>query len=67
MSFSYKPLWKLLIDHDLTKKGLMEITGISKSTIEKMNKGEYISMEIIERICMQLHCNVNDVVKYVEE
>ena len=67
MSFSYKPLWKLLIDKDLTKKALMSQTGISKSTINKMNKGEYVSMEVIERICSYLHCNVSDVVIYMEE
>lgn len=67
MSFSYKPLWKLLIDKDLTKKALMSQTGISKSTINKMNKGEYVSMEVIERICSHLHCNVSDVVIYMEE
>lgn len=36
MAFSYKPLWKLLIDRDMSKKSLMELTGISKSTLDKM-------------------------------
>ena len=67
MPFSYKPLWKLLIDQDMSKKTLMEITGVSKSTIMKMNKGEYVSMEVIERICATLHCDVSDVVSFVEE
>lgn len=67
MAFSYKPLWKLLIDKDLTKKALMEMTGISKSTIIKMNRGEYVSMEVIERICVQLHCNIADIVVFSEE
>ena len=35
MSFSYKPLWKLLIDKEMTKKALMQATGISKSTMDK--------------------------------
>ena len=67
MPFSYKPLWKLLIDKDLSKKQLMELTGISKSTIAKMNKGESVSMEVIDRICAALHCNLSDVVSRVEE
>lgn len=66
MPFSYKPLWKLLIDKDMTKKALMEATGISKSTVDKMNKGEYVSMEVIDRICAGLHCGIPDVVSYVE-
>ena len=36
MAFNYKPLWKLLIDKEMTKKQLMEATGISKSTMDKM-------------------------------
>ena len=67
MPFSYKPLWKMLIDKDLTKKAFMELTGISKSTIDKMNRGEYVSMEVIERSCRHLHCNISDIVIYTEE
>ncbi len=29
MAFTYKPLWKLLIDKRMTKKSLMQLTGIS--------------------------------------
>ncbi len=67
MSFSYKPLWKLLIDRDMTKKRLMEETGISKSTIVKMNKGEYVSLEVINRICDKLHCDISDVCVFSKE
>lgn len=67
MPFSYKPLWKLLIDKDLNKKSFMQLTGISKSTVDKMNHGDYISMEVIERICHCLHCDISDVVCYTEE
>ena len=67
MPFSYKPLWKLLIDQEMSKKQLMELTGISKSTVMKMNKGENVSMDVIERICMKLHCDVSDIVSFLEE
>lgn len=66
MPFSYKPLWKLLIDRDMTKKALMKQTGISKSTVDKMNRGENVSMDVIERICHALDCNISDIVVYRE-
>ena len=66
MPFSYKPLWKLLIDKDMSKKEFMSMTGIFKSTVDKMNRGEYVSMEIIDRICSNFHCNITDVVIFVE-
>lgn len=65
MAFSYKPLWKLLIDRDMTKKQLMQITGISKSTMDKMARGELVSLEIIDRICISLECRVECVIEHV--
>lgn len=67
MPFSYKPLWKLLIDKEMSKKHFMEETGISKSTVMKMNKGENVSMDVLERICQTLHCDISDIVSFVED
>lgn len=65
MAFSYKPLWKLLIDHEMTKKQLMQVTGISKSTMDKMARGEQVSMDIIDRICCFFDCNVESVIEHI--
>ena len=67
MSFSFKPLWKLLIDKDMSKKNLMTVTGISKSTMDKMGRGELVSMEILGRICEKLECDIEDIVSYKQE
>lgn len=64
MAFSYKPLWKLLIDKEMTKKQLMDATGISKSTMDKMGRGEQVSMDIIDRICHYFDCNVIDILEH---
>lgn len=66
MAFSYKPLWKLLIDRDMTKKQLMQETGISKSTMDKMARGELVSMDIVDRICSCLNCNIENVIEHIE-
>lgn len=66
MSFSYKPLWKQLIDLNMTKKNLMSATNISKSTMDKMSRGELVSMEIIDRICTHLQCDISDVIKHIK-
>ena len=64
MAFSYKPLWKLLIDKDMTKKELMQATGISKSTMDKMGRGEIISLDVIDRICNYFGCKIENVVEH---
>ncbi len=66
MAFTYKPLWKLLIDKEMSKKELMEKTGISKSTMDKMSRGETISLEVIDRICNHFDCKVEDVIEHCE-
>ncbi len=67
MAFSYKPLWKLLIDKDMTKKQLMEATGISKSTMDKMGRGEQVSLDIIDRICTYFNCDVKEIMEHFQE
>ncbi len=64
MSFSYKPLWKLLIDKDMSKKDLMSKTGISKSTMDKMGRSEIVSLEVIDRICNYFDCSIDNVVEH---
>ena len=67
MSFTYKPLWKLLIDKEMTKKELMKVTDISKSTMDKMGRDEKVSMEILARLCTHFSCEVSDIIEHVKE
>ena len=60
---SYKPLFRLLLEKDMTKTQLREAAGFSSATLAKMSKGEYISLETIEHICIYLQCNIEDVVE----
>ena len=64
MSFSYKPLWKLLIDKDMSKKDLMKTANISKSIMDKMGRSETVSLEIIDRICNYFNCRIEDVIEH---
>lgn len=64
MAFTYKPLWKLLIDKEMSKKELMQVTGISKSTMDKMGRGETISLDIVDRVCNYFNCKVEDVIEH---
>lgn len=60
---NYKPLWKLLIDKDMTKTELREKTSISRSTIVKMTNNEYVALDILVRICIALNCNMDDIIE----
>ena len=67
MPFSYNKLWKLLIDKNMTKSELTKAIGISSSTMAKMGKNENVSLEVIDKICALLECNINDILEYVSD
>lgn len=67
MAVSYNGLWKLLIDKNMKKGDLQELIGMSSSTLAKMNRGETVSMSVLERICKELNCDFGDLVNYVDK
>lgn len=67
MKFSYKPLWKLLIDKDMNNKQLMEKTNISKSTFYKLKADKNVTTDVLLRICNVLNCDIKEIVECVEE
>jgi DNA-binding Xre family transcriptional regulator len=64
MSISYNGLWKQLIDHKMQKKDLADYLGLSSATIAKMGKGEPVSLEVLERICIYLDCDIGDIMSF---
>ena len=62
--FSYTPLFTLLVQKGLTKTQLREAIGIGTNTLAKMSKGEYVSMEVLDKVCSYLECNIEDVIKH---
>ena len=58
---------KNLIDNNMQKKDLIKKVGISSTTIAKMGRGEKISLDVIERICVFFDCNVGDVLSFEKD
>lgn len=67
MAISYKKLWKLLIDREMKKKDLMGMAGISWSTITKMGHDEYVSTDILVKICSALKCDLDEIMEIVPD
>ena len=67
VKISYKPLWKLLIDRDITKTELRKRTQIAPSTFTKMNNDQQVALDILARICVELECGFDDIVQIESE
>lgn len=64
---SYNPLWKTLIDKDIRKTQLKDMVGFSNGTLSRMGKNQYVEMKHIEKICIALHCRIEDVLEIKED
>lgn len=65
MAFSYKNLWYLLVKIELNKTDFREKAGISTSTLAKLGKNEYVSMDVLDKICTSLGCRIEEIIEYV--
>jgi DNA-binding Xre family transcriptional regulator len=65
MPFSYRPLFKLLVDRGMKKTDLLKSADLSSATLAKLSKGEPLSGESIEKLCVYFHCQPGDLVEYV--
>lgn len=65
MKISYKKLWVMLIQRDITKVQLRTDVGISAGTMSKLNKGEDVTLSVLLRICDYLDCDIGDICQAV--
>ncbi|ERK47135.1 helix-turn-helix domain-containing protein [Eubacterium ramulus] len=67
MAVSYKKLFKLLIDRDMKKKELKELSGIRNSTMTKLANNENVTVEVMAKICNALNCSMDDVIEILPD
>ena len=53
----------LLVARDMKKKDLQELAGVSSSTMAKLAKGEYVSLEVLVKICVALDVQIEDIIE----
>ena len=61
MKVSYKKLWKLLIDRDMSRTELRLRAGISSVSLAKLGKNEGVTTNVLVKICSALDCNIGDI------
>ena len=58
MKLTYAPLWDTLKNKELKKTDLCNLAGLSRNTLAKMGKEEYVALEVVERICPPSHLSI---------
>ena len=66
MAISYNKLWKLLIDLNMKKKDLQELSGVSSASITKLGRNENVNTDILLKICKALKVDISDIMEIVD-
>ena len=67
MAISYKKLWKLLIDKNMSAVDLRQATGIAPNTMTRLRRDEEVSMAVLAKICKVLDANIGDIMDLIPE
>ncbi len=67
MAVSYKKLFHILIDRDISNVQLQKMAGYSANITTRLKNNTYVSLESIEKICKVLDCNVDDILEFVPD
>ena len=65
MDVCYNKLFKLLIDKRMKKTELRQAIGVSPNTMSKLSNNEFVSMDVLVKICRALNCDIGDIVEVV--
>lgn len=65
MKVCYNKLWKQLIDKNMKKKDLRELASISSSSIAKLGHNDFVSLEVLVKICEVLQCDIGDIMEVI--
>ena len=61
MEISYKKLWILLIEKEISPATLRKDLNIATGTMTKMRRNEDVALSVLLRICEYLDCNIGDI------
>ena len=61
MGISYKKLWILLVEKDISQATFRKDLNIATGTMTKMRRNEEVALSVLLRICEYLDCNIGDI------
>ena len=67
MAVSYKKLFHLMIEKDISNVELQRRAGFSGNILTRLKRSSYVSLESIETICKVLDCKVDDILEFIPD
>lgn len=61
MRMSYKKLWLMLVEKEISQATLRKDLNIATGTMTKLRRNEEVALSVLLRICNYLNCNIGDI------
>ena len=61
MRMSYKKLWIMLVEKEISQAALRKDLNIATGTMTKLRRNEEVALSVLLRICEYLDCNIGDI------
>lgn len=67
MKVSFKKLWVLCAEREMSKAELRKRAGLSSATFTRLRKNEEVTLSVILKIADVLDCNAGDMMDFIKE
>lgn len=67
MAVTYKKLFHMLIDKNMSPAQLQQAAGYSANISTRLRRDYYVSLESMEKICRVLDCKLDDIVDFIPD
>lgn len=67
MRVSYKKLWVMLAEREMSKVELRKLAGIAPATFTKLSKNQEVALSILMKIADVLDCDAGDIMSFIKE
>ena len=67
MKVSYKKLWVMLAEREISKAALRKQAGLSSATFTKLRKNQEVTLGVMLKIADVLNCNAGDMMDFIKD
>ena len=67
MKVSYKKLWILCAEKELSKAELRKRAGLSSATFTKLRKNQEVTLSVMLKIAEVMQCNAGDMMDFIPD
>ena len=61
MRVSYKKMWVLLAEREISQVNFRKDLDIAPGTMTKLRRNEEVALSVLIRVCEYLDCNIGDI------